>query len=121
MRLVKSPSPTERSSLTKTVVETSATHNHVRACELVAKFRELKAGSELSWASHFDDLTLLGTGGQGVVYRSEWKGADGFRKPVALKVFSPEIYFNPQDYEADMCNRITCWTFIISSNRTVFE
>ncbi len=99
---MKSPSPTERSSLTKTVVETSATHDHVRACELVAKFRELKAGGSLSWSSKFDGLTLLGTGGQGVVYRSEWKGADGFRKPVALKVFSPEIYFNPQDYEADM-------------------
>jgi len=99
---VKSPSLTEHSSLTKTVVETSAALDHVRACELVSRFRELKAGGRISWPSQFDDLTLLGTGGQGVVYRSEWKGIDGFRKPAALKVFSPEIYFNPQDYEADM-------------------
>lgn len=99
---MKSLSLTERSSLTKTIVESGAAHDHVRACELVTKFRELKAGGVLSWPSQFEGLTLLGTGGQGVVYRSEWQGADGFRKPVALKVFSPEIYFSPQDYEADM-------------------
>jgi len=83
-------------------VDSSATIDHLRACDLAAKFRELKAGGALSWPSKFDELTLLGTGGQGVVYRSEWKGVDGFKKPVALKVFSPEIYFSPQDYEADM-------------------
>ncbi len=94
--------PTGGTTATKTVVGTTAVVDHLRACELVARFRAVKAERRVALATEFADLALIGTGGQGVVYRSEWHGADGFRKPVALKVFSPEIYFSPQDYESDM-------------------
>ena len=89
-------------TLTKTTVETAPTHNHARACDLVARFRALNKELSLGRATRFENLKLLGMGGQGVVYRSESRGADGFRKPIALKVFSPEVYFSPQDYESDM-------------------
>ena len=94
--------PITGQTLTKTTIETAPAHNHVRACDLVAKFRALNKERSLGWATRFENLKLLGMGGQGVVYRSESRGADGFRKPIALKVFSPEVYFSPQDYESDM-------------------
>jgi serine/threonine-protein kinase len=90
--------PTE----TKTAVPAEATSDHVRASELMARYRRLKQDCKLGWRTQFDDLALIGKGGQGVVFRSSWHGADGFSKPVALKVFSPEIYFSPRDYEWDM-------------------
>lgn len=85
-----------------TVSETATTHNNARARELAAKFRALNQERSIGWATQFDHLKLLGKGGQGVVYRTESRGADGFRKPIALKVFSPEVYCTPQDYECDM-------------------
>jgi len=41
-------------------------------------------------------------GGQGVVYLSERRGADGFTLPIAIKVFSPEKYSDTCSYEEDM-------------------
>ena len=98
---MKIPPPTGRTE-TRTARFTEPAYHHVRACELVSKFRELNEKRLLGWSTNFGNLQLLGKGGQGVVYLSESRGADGFRKPVALKVFSPEIYFNPSEYESDM-------------------
>lgn len=89
-------------TVTRMPVITNAAPDHVRACELVAKFHALNKERSLGWAARFENLKLLGMGGQGVVYRSESRGADGFRKPVALKVFSPEVYSSSRDYESDM-------------------
>lgn len=55
-----------------------------------------------SWTAHYPYLRRLGEGGQGVVYLSERRGADGFTIPVALKVFSPEPYEKPSDYDTAM-------------------
>src|SRR5207244_8483738 len=44
----------------------------------------------------------LGKGGQGVVYLSERRGADGFTLPVALKFFSPERYPDERGYRESM-------------------
>jgi serine/threonine protein kinase len=57
---------------------------------------------QLSWTSGRALLRCLGSGGQGVVYLSERRGADGFVLPVALKFFSPEPYPDDQSYDAGM-------------------
>ena len=56
----------------------------------------------MNWTTHLKLLKLLGSGGQGVVFLSERKGADGFTLPVALKIFSPDRYRTPEDYDLDM-------------------
>ncbi len=70
--------------------------------ELVDHYQEILDKKQLSWTSHQRLLKLLGAGGQGVVYLTERRGADGFTLPVALKIFSPERYPAVKDYEADM-------------------
>ena len=47
-------------------------------------------------------MQVIGRGGQGIVFRCERSGADGFRSPVALKIFSPAVYSSSSDYEMDM-------------------
>jgi serine/threonine-protein kinase len=73
--------------------------------EALAKRYELIAGAEdLRWAARYRKLRLLGTGGQGAVYLAQRLGADGFLRPVALKLFSPESYHTAQAYQEDMAN-----------------
>ena len=55
-----------------------------------------------SWTTHLRLIKKLGSGGQGIVYLTERRGADDFTLPVAIKIFSPERYPTPQDYDADM-------------------
>lgn len=45
---------------------------------------------------------LLGKGGQGQVFLTRSRGADGFYRVVALKLFSPEVYVRLKDYELAM-------------------
>ncbi len=47
-------------------------------------------------------MSLLGSGGQGVVYLSERRGTDSFTLPVALKIFSPERYEDERSYDEAM-------------------
>lgn len=65
---------------------------------LYAKYEDLIRGERLGWTEHLRLKRLLGTGGQGVVYLSERRGADGFTLPVALKFFSPERYHDERSY-----------------------
>ena len=46
----------------------------------------------MQWTTYHRFVRELGSGGQGIVYLSERKGADGFNQPVAMKVFSPERF-----------------------------
>src|SRR5262249_30540791 len=56
----------------------------------------------MSWTEHLRLMRLLGSGGQGVVYLSQRRGADGFTVPVALKIFSPERYEDARTYDEAM-------------------
>jgi serine/threonine-protein kinase len=68
----------------------------------LARYRALLDGSRLDWTETHRLLRRLGAGGQGVVYLGERWGADGFRLPVALKVFSPERYADDRSYDEAM-------------------
>ncbi len=73
-----------------------------QCAELIKKYEGIDETNRLSWTTHLRLLRRLGAGGQGVVYLTERRGADTFSLPVALKVFSPEHYETPNDYDADM-------------------
>lgn len=70
--------------------------------ELNVRYQEILNGQPLTWTIHQRLNRLLGKGGQGVVYLSERRGADGFTLPIALKVFSPARYASVKDYELAM-------------------
>jgi serine/threonine-protein kinase len=70
--------------------------------ELISRYYAIAADDHLVWLTQHRKLRLLGSGGQGVVYLSERRGADQFTLLVALKVFSPRQYHDLNDYEADM-------------------
>jgi serine/threonine-protein kinase len=70
--------------------------------ELVRKYEALCRAQRFHWTEHHTLTRLLGSGGQGVVYLSERRGADNFTVPVAIKIFSPERYATPASYEEAM-------------------
>jgi serine/threonine-protein kinase len=57
----------------------------------------------LSWTTHHGLKRLLGQGGQGVVYLTDRRGADGFTLPIALKIFTPRSFADDHQYDAAMC------------------
>lgn len=57
---------------------------------------------KLARTNHLHLRKRLGSGGQGVVYYSERKGADEFTLPVAIKVFSPERFESEAAYQSAM-------------------
>ena len=63
---------------------------HTSDAKLVQRYEELTREGKVSWTGHHHLLRLLGRGGQGEVYLTEYRGTDGFTVPVAMKVFSPE-------------------------------
>src|SRR6266852_3229155 len=69
---------------------------------LLARYEEIAWAEDLRWDTRYRKQRLLGAGGQGAVYLAERLGADGFMRPVALKVFSPETYHTDQAYGEDM-------------------
>lgn len=71
--------------------------------ELVERYERIVAQEmRLHWTAHHRLMKRLGAGGQGVVYLTERRGADGFTLPVALKIFSPEHYPDVANYDAAM-------------------
>src|SRR4051794_12231491 len=71
---------------------------------LVDRYRQIADTEDLRWATRYRKLHLLGTGGQGAVYLAHRLGANGFTRPVALKIFSPESYRDAGSYQEDMAN-----------------
>lgn len=70
--------------------------------DLLSRYERLLEAPRLDWLECHRVLRRLGSGGQGIVFLSERIGADRFRLPVALKVFSPERYEDGATYEAAM-------------------
>ncbi len=72
-------------------------------CEdLLHRYENIVAQKRLNWTPHLRFAEVVGSGGQGVVFRTEWRGADAFTIPVAVKVFSPERYDTPKSYDESM-------------------
>ena len=70
--------------------------------ELDEVYRSILESERFIWTTHYRLLRQLGSGGQGVVYLSERRGADQFTLPIAIKVFSPERYESILQYEDAM-------------------
>ena len=70
--------------------------------ELVECYQDVISDRRLSWTAHHHWKRCLGSGGQGVVYLSERRGAEGFTLPVAVKVFSPEVFPDARAYDEEM-------------------
>ena len=66
--------------------------------KLEKQYLEILSSQRLNWTVHHHLSRLLGTGGQGAVYLSDRRGADGFTIPVAIKVFSPEGFIDEPSY-----------------------
>jgi serine/threonine-protein kinase len=62
--------------------------------ELVRYYHELTGEDRLAWTEHLHLERRLGAGGQGVVYFSQRRGTDGFTLPVAVKRFSPVLFYD---------------------------
>ncbi|MGD9127204.1 MAG: serine/threonine-protein kinase [Planctomycetia bacterium] len=69
---------------------------------LLGIYQELLDDQRLSWTEHHRLLRRLGSGGQGIVYLSQRRGADSFTLPLALKIFTPEPYEDEASYDAGM-------------------
>ena len=72
-------------------------------CEkLVSQYDGLVKSSHQRWTAYLRFEKTLGSGGQGIVFLSNRRGADGFTLPVAVKVFSPERFASPEAYDLEM-------------------
>jgi serine/threonine-protein kinase len=71
--------------------------------ELTPIYLAMQDEQRFSWTAHHSLSKRLGQGGQGVVFLTERRGADGFTLPIALKIFSPERYRDVAAYEEAMC------------------
>jgi serine/threonine-protein kinase len=69
---------------------------------LIQRYQDLVDNKRLHWTTHHRLERLLGSGGQGVVYLTERRGADGFTLPVAIKIFSPDRYEDERAYDDAM-------------------
>ncbi len=72
------------------------------SAELSARYRSILDAPHLDWTELHKLKRRLGAGGQGVVFLGERQGADGFRLPVALKIFSPDRYEDGSAYDEAM-------------------
>ncbi len=70
--------------------------------ELLGQYEDIVERKRLSWTTHLHLTRQLGEGGQGIVYLTERRGADGFTLPVALKVFSPDRFQSISEYDESM-------------------
>ena len=70
--------------------------------ELLARYDALTKNRKVSWTGHHHMIRMLGKGGQGEVYLTEYRGTDGFTVPVAMKIFSPERYTDRRAYDESM-------------------
>lgn len=70
--------------------------------ELRARYYSLLDEKIVHWNEVLEFGEVLGQGGQGVVFASERRGTDGFKLPIAVKLFSPERHPNDIIFEEEM-------------------
>ena len=70
--------------------------------ELLELFEEQISVDRISWTTSLRLLDVKGQGSQGTVFKAERRGADGFRIPLAVKYFSPEIFASAAQYDEAM-------------------
>jgi eukaryotic-like serine/threonine-protein kinase len=70
--------------------------------ELTARYQRLVKAKYFPWTIHSHFQRRLGAGGQGIVFLTEHRGADGFAVPVAVKVFAPDRYDDVRGYDEAM-------------------
>jgi serine/threonine protein kinase len=70
--------------------------------QLLDKYTAIVDQQRLNWTTYHHLTKLLGSGGQGKVYLSQRKGADGFTLPIAIKIFSPERFADESSYADTM-------------------
>jgi serine/threonine-protein kinase len=73
-----------------------------RSDSLTDRYVNLLKSKRVQWTTYHRFQRELGSGGQGIVYLSERKGADGFNQPVAMKIFSPERFPSSTAYKKAM-------------------
>lgn len=95
------PTLEQGSDLLKALPEKSAIVSRA-ANPLLSRYETILERQELVWVSRRPFVRCLGTGGQGIVFLSERKGSDDFRRPVALKIFSPARFTDVRAYDAEM-------------------
>lgn len=69
---------------------------------LIQRYEAITKSRRAQWTTYHHFERELGRGGQGTVYLSYRKGADGFTQPIAMKVFSPERFPNNFAYSTAM-------------------
>ncbi|MEM6692381.1 MAG: serine/threonine-protein kinase [Planctomycetota bacterium] len=70
--------------------------------ELIDAYERIAQKGRVAWTGHHRLIRMLGRGGQGEVYLTEYRGTDNFTVPVAMKVFSPERFAGRRSYEETM-------------------
>ena len=70
--------------------------------DLAHRYSRVRQMQSFLWDSKYGGMCFVGRGGQGIVFRCERTGVDGFGLPLALKVFAPDVYASVEDYESDM-------------------
>ena len=86
--------------------------------ELVQRYQKFLQTKRFHWTVHHRLQKRLGSGGQGVVFLTELRGADGFTLPVALKIFTPERYEDARAYDEAMTRiaRVSAWVAMIQQD-----
>lgn len=70
--------------------------------KLLQRYQAIVHSPRQNWTEYYRMIKPLGSGGQGMVYLTERRGADSFTLPVALKIFSPERYQDERAYDEAM-------------------
>jgi len=81
-----------------------AGQNSAKRCppRLIERYEKLVKAKRLSWTEHYALSRRLGEGGQGLVFLTERRGANGFTLPLAIKIFSPERFESATQYDEAM-------------------
>lgn len=82
----------------------SANEPDLESVELLSQFDEQIASQRISWSTSLQLCEVIGSGSQGTVFKGQRIGADGFRLPVAIKYYSPEIFSSARQYDAAMAD-----------------